>query len=279
MVGHSAGAASLTSPLTGVGLTSGSLRVSLADEERDIDAVQALRYRVFYSEMAAHPTLAMERRARDYDRYDHVCDHLLVRDMARSPGPQSVVGTYRLIRRQAAELAGGFYSSGEYNIQNLIDYPGEILELGRSCVDFNYRTGATLQLLWRGITAYIIRHQVTLMFGCASLRGTDISAIRLPLSYLYFHHLAPEWVRPVALAERRVDMRLVPPEEINPHSALGLLPPLVKGYLRLGGFVGDGAVIDQQFDTTDVCVVVDTNLLKKKYLRHFFRPARDGDMI
>jgi len=258
-----------------VDVRSGTLQVRLAETRADIEAAQALRYRVFYEEMGAKPTAETARLNRDVDSFDGVCDHLLVVDHARG-GAQSVVGTYRLIRRTAAERHGRFYSAAEYDVTKMVAYPGEILELGRSCVDAGARNRPTMQLLWRGIASYVFYYDIALMFGCASLPGIDPEALSLPLSYLYYHHLAPPALRPRALAERFVEMRRIDPVAIDPQRALTGLPPLIKGYLRLGGFVGDGAVIDHQFNTTDVCVVVKTDLVTDKYYRHYERQARDS---
>jgi putative hemolysin len=265
-----------TEALSIVDVRSGSLQVRLAETMADIDAAQALRYRVFYDEMGASPSAEMARVERDFDRFDGVCDHLLVVDHARGSGAAAVVGTYRLIRRPAAARHGSFYSEAEYDISEILAYPGEILELGRSCVDTAARNRPTMQLLWRGIAAYVFQFDIALMFGCASLPGTDVDALAPSLSYLYHHHLAPPGLRPRALPERRVEMQRLAPDALDPARALNDLPPLVKGYLRLGGFVGDGAVIDQQFNTTDVCVVVKTDLVTDKYYRHYERQARDG---
>jgi putative hemolysin len=259
-----------------VDVQSGALQVRLAETRADIEAAQALRYRVFYEEMGAKPTGETARLNRDVDSFDGVCDHLLVVDRARGGGAQSVVGTYRLIRRAAAERHGRFYSAAEYDVTKMVAYPGEILELGRSCVDAGARNRPTMQLLWRGIASYVFYYDIALMFGCASLPGIDPEALSLPLSYLYYHHLAPPALRPRALAERFVEMRRLDPVAIDPQRALAGLPPLIKGYLRLGGFVGDGAVIDHQFNTTDVCVVVKTDLVTDKYYRHYERQARDS---
>ena len=252
----------------------GSLQVRLAETQADIEAAQALRYRVFYQEMGAHPTIEMALVQRDFDDFDAVCDHLLVIDRAKGAGADGVVGTYRLIRREAALRFGRFYTAAEYDISRLAAYPGELLELGRSCVEAASRNRATMQLLWRGIAAYVFHYGIELMFGCASLPGTDPDALALPLSYLYHHHLAPPELRARALPERFVDMNRLAKESVDPALALPLLPPLIKGYLRLGGFVGDGAVIDHQFNTTDVCVVVKTDLVTEKYYRHYERRAR-----
>jgi putative hemolysin len=133
-----------------------------------------------------------------------------------------------------------------------------------------------MQLMWRGIAAYVFQHGIDIMFGCASLPGTDPDALATELSYLHHHHLAPPALRPRAMAGRYVEMRRIAPEAIDPRRALVQLPPLIKGYLRLGGFVGDGAVIDRPFNTTDVAVVVKTDLVTDRYYRHYERHRRDA---
>lgn len=256
-------------------LRSGLLGVRLASGEAEIDAVQALRYRVFYQELGARADEETRRTQRDRDIYDTVADHLLVVDHGLGEGPDSVVGTYRLIRREAAQRIGHFYSSDEYDISAIEATPGRILELGRSCVDNDYRNRSVMQVLWRGIAAYVFQHDIELMFGCASLPGIDPDALALELSYLHYNHLAPAAIRPRALPHRYIDMRRLDRDEINSRAALARLPPLIKGYLRLGGFVGDGAVIDPQFNTTDVAVVVQTDLVTDKYYKHYERQTRE----
>jgi putative hemolysin len=257
------------------------LEIRLAGTAAEIDAAQALRYRVFYQEMAARPTPETTAFERDRDAFDAVCDHLIIVDHDE-PGPAArVVGTYRLLRRAGAARIGRFYSEGEFDISPLLANPGEILELGRSCVDRAYRTRAAMNLLWRGIAEYVLRHDVKLMFGCASLPGTDLGALAGPLSYLYHHHLAPPALRARALPERYIRMDFDRASSADEQSAIAAfgeasalaaaLPPLLKGYLRLGGFIGDGAVIDEQFNTTDVCLIVPSDGVTQKYLRHFLR--------
>lgn len=252
-------------------LRSGNLGVRVASTAWEVRAAQALRYRVFYAEMGARADDATTASGLDADEYDAVADHLLVLDHDLGEGPAAVVGTYRLIRREAAERVGGFYSAGEYDIAPLLAYPGRILELGRSCVHEAYRTRGTLQLLWRGIAAYVFQRRIDLMFGCASLPGTDLDALAPALTYLHHNHLAPPALRPRALPHRHVAMDRLDPDGVDLRAALAELPPLVKGYLRLGGFVGEGAVLDPQFNTTDVCVVVKTELVTAKYYRHYER--------
>ncbi|MEI7871868.1 MAG: GNAT family N-acyltransferase [Alphaproteobacteria bacterium] len=247
----------------------------MAKDTAEIDAAQALRYRVFYEEMKARPTAEIAAKRRDFDSFDKVCDHLLVLDRRRGEGPEGIVGTYRLIRRSAAAKMGRFYSSAEYDIQPMIDYPGEVLELGRSCIEKDARNTATMQMLWRGIALYAFHYNIQVMFGCASFPGTDPSQHALPLSYLYHHHLAPPEIRVRALASRCVKMDVLAPGTYDARKAMARVPPLIKGYLRLGGFVGDGAVIDPEFNTTDVFIIVKTELVTEKYIRHYERGIRD----
>lgn len=260
-----------------VEIHAGEFELRLAETEEEVLAAERVRYRVFYDEMKAKPTPEMAAAQRDFDRYDAVCDHLLVIDRAIGRDAAGVVGTYRLIRREAAERIGHFYSVDEYDIAPIVAFQGPILELGRSCLLAEYRGRAAMQLLWRGIADYVLYHEIALMFGCASLHGTDPDAHALALSYLHHFHLAPPELRARALPHRYVGMNRMAPEKIDKRAALAAIPPLIKGYLRLGGFVGDGAVIDSQFNTTDVFVTVKTDLVTDKYYKHYTREdARSG---
>ncbi|MEM7223478.1 MAG: GNAT family N-acyltransferase [Pseudomonadota bacterium] len=253
-----------------VDIKAGNLRIRLAETPAEIRESQRLRFQVFCEEMAAKPTGDMVEAGIEYDSFDDYCDHLLVFDETDSRAP-AVVGTYRLMRREAARRRGQFYTIDEYDISGLMSYQGEILELGRSCVAAALRNGATMQLLWRGIAAYVFHYNIDIMFGCASLPGTDVDTLAHPLSYLHYHHLAPPALRPRAVAERYVAMDRLAADMIDPKKAWQELPPLFKGYLRLGGFVGDGAVVDREFGTTDVCIVVKTDRVTEKYYRHYSR--------
>jgi putative hemolysin len=264
-------------PAGGFGtIRAGSLGVRLAAGPAEIQAAQALRYRIFYEEMGARPDPAIADSRRDRDAFDAVADHIVIIDHAIGPGAEGVIGTYRLIRREAADRIGRFYSADEYDIAPLLAFPGRLLELGRSCIQAEYRGRPALQLMWRGIAAYVFHHRIDLMFGCASLPGNDPDALSAELSYLYHHHLAPPALRPQAVAHRHVDMRRLPAPSGDPRRVLAQLPPLIKGYLRLGGFVGDGAVIDRAFNTIDVAVVVKTDLVTDRYYRHYERQLRDA---
>ncbi len=262
-----------SAPLNGE--VSDGLEVRLAETPQEIAAAQSLRYRVFYEEMGAKPTDAMRAKLADFDEFDAISDHLLVIDRSKGIGAAGVVGTYRLIRRTVGESFGRFYTASEYDISNILSNGGNFMELGRSCVDAAHRNGATMKKLWDGIAVYVFDHGIELMFGCASLPGTDPMALAPHLSYLHHHHLAPENLRPKALPHLYVSMDLASKDSQNPRRALAELPPLIKGYLRLGGFVGEGAVIDHQFNTTDICVMVKTDLITAKYRAHYDRSTRD----
>ena len=251
----------------------GGLEGRLARTDEEVAAAQALRYRVFYDEMEAIPSAEVAESRRDFDRFDDFCDHLLVIDASRDDLPSGVVGTYRLLRSSVAARNGGFYSSDEFEIGSVIDHAGETLELGRSCVEPEYRTRSVMQLLWQSIAQYVFRYGIEIMFGCASMPGTEPARLALPLSYLYHFHLAPPDMRPQAIAGRRVDMQILAASDIDRRQAVTELPPLIKGYLRLGGFVGDGAVIDHAFNTTDISIVVKTDLVTRKYYRHYERSS------
>lgn len=249
----------------------GRFEVRLTRSPEDIAAAQRLRYRVFYEEMAAEPSPEMARLGLDFDQFDTQCDHLMVFDRNRPAGEQ-VVGTYRLLRRGVAEQHGGFYSASEYDLQPMLDFVGPmggLLELGRSCVHRDYRTNATIQLLWRGISTYISDHGISFMFGCASFPGIDPQQHALALSYLHAHHLPPQEWRVRAVPGRYEPMNLLPPDQINPRTALHALPPLIKAYLRLGAYIGDGAVVDRQFGTTDVFILLPVERIAPKYQNRF----------
>ncbi len=254
----------------------GSLELRLAVSDTDIEAIQALRFRVFYEELSATASAETVISRRDADSFDAICDHILVLDHQLGDDADAIVGTYRLLRSSVASAHGGFYTAGEFDISCLENIGGEHVELGRSCVAPRYRTRPTMQLLWRGIAYYVLGYDISLMFGCASLAGTDLDALSTSLSYLYQYHLAPPALRPRALEGQYVEMNRDPVDESQKRRALAKLPPLIKGYLRLGAYVGDGAVIDSQFNTTDVCVVVKTDLVTEKYSKHYIRSFNEN---
>lgn len=255
--------------------SSGNLEVRLATTAAEIEAAQRLRFDIFYREMNAKASPEMEASGRDFDDYDPICQHLLVVDTAQD----QVIATYRLMREDAAERSPkGFYTAGEYDISAMLKArKGQrLLELGRSCVLKAYRTGPTMQLLWRGLLVYLIKHDIDLMFGCASLPGTDPKALALELSYLYHFHLAPEHERVRALPERYVAMNVLAKEAIDEAEALRALPPLVKGYVRTGAKIGDGAVIDHQFGTTDVFIYFPVASVNPRWISHLKKKTAAG---
>src|SRR3990167_4473946 len=242
-------------------LRSGTLEARLARTEEEIQEAQALRYQVFYDECGAQPDETMALLKRDVARIDDYCDVLLVIDHSQN----KIVGTYRFMLREAAEKYGDYYTSTEFDIHKVVSFPGQIMELGRSCVEKSYRTKPTMQLLWKGIGACIQQNNVSLCFGCASFIGTDVNQYKQALSYLYHYHLAPPEIRAKALAIHYQDMNLIAKDKVDKKEAMSQLPPLVKGYLRLGGYVGEGAFIDDNFNSLDVCVIVKREKVTERY--------------
>ena len=265
------GAARPADRVAGVIHVHDDLELRLARSRQDVRAAQALRFRVFHDEMGA----AMGGRGlwlrRDIDRFDRFCDHLIVVDRSRRGFRTRVVGTYRLLRGSVALARRGFYTADEFDLGPLMSRAEDVLELGRSCVDPGYRSRGVMQILWKGIAEYLVAHDIKLMLGCASFPGTEPDAIAHALGFLYHRHLAPAEMRPRALPARHVAMDRLGPDAIDPSLVRRQTPPLVKGYLRLGGLVGDGAVIDHGFNTIDVCVVLPVEAVKRRYVKHYYR--------
>jgi putative hemolysin len=261
--------------------TFGPLEVRLAATKKDIRKAQRLRYKVFYEEGGAKADRTAALIRRDICPYDAACDHLLVIDHAAvnrfgKPKPK-VVGTYRLLRQERADAHHGFYSAQEYDIAPLLmRHRGKrFLELGRSCVLAPYRSKRTLELLWRGIWAYTKHYSIDALFGCASLEGTNPLAHAASLSFLsHFANTSEEW-RVRALDARHVPMGMLNRDSVDTRRALAALPPLIKGYLRCGAKVGDGAVVDHQFVTTDVFIIMPVRELDLRYIEHFGGPTAD----
>jgi putative hemolysin len=255
----------------------GSLEVRMARNFKEVKKAQRLRYEVFYEEMSAIADAHTLATRRDADPFDAYCDHLLVMDHASLKRNKlgrlkpEIVGTYRILRQDVADRNGGFYTAGEYDIQPLIDANPDkrFVELGRSCVLKPYRNKKTVELLWHGIWSYVLRHNIDVMLGCASIEGTNPDAIAGQLSFLHHNARAPEEWRVRAVADRYIEMNRLPETAINAKEALRALPPLVKGYLRLGAFVGDGAVVDHQFGTTDVLIVMPVSELNTRYVNYY----------
>jgi len=229
----------------------------LARDETDIRAAQRLRYRVFVDELGGDGALVDHDAGLERDRFDPHCDHLLLIDENRSARAEdNVVGVYRLLPSDRVAQAGQYYSEDEYDLARLRESGRKLLELGRSCVDRDYRGGMAMFRLWQGLADYVLDREIEILFGVASFHGTDVAALAEPLSLLHHNHLAPPELRVRARAFQGMD--LVAPDDIDRVGAMRAVPALIKAYLRLGGFVGEGAFVDRAFNTIDVCLVMDT---------------------
>lgn len=276
LAGQDATLARLTADKSGVLGRIGTLETRIARTASEVDAAQAIRYRVFVEEMHAQVPPEAERKRRDIDAWDSICDHLLVLDTAiEGDVEDQIVGTYRLLRQDVAMANGGFYSSSEFEVADLVArHPDKrFMELGRSCVLPEYRTKRTVELLWQGNWAYALKHRIDVMFGCASFPGTVPEEHALALSYLHHNALAKGRWRVEALPELEHSMDLMPAEAINMRKALAALPPLIKGYLRLGAMIGEGAVVDRAFRTTDVLIVLPIHTISERYRNYYGNDA------
>ena len=261
----------------------GDLEVRLARTRAEVKLAQRLRYQVFFEEMSAVPSRLAHFRRRDADVFDACCDHLLVVDLSKEddrrrhgvrPSPK-VVGTYRVLRQDIADRHQGFYTAGEYDIAPLLAAKSashSFMELGRSCVLAPYRTKRTVELLWHGLWTYVREHKIDVMIGCASFEGTRPADHAMALSFLHHNALAPPEWRCRAHDGLYTPMNLLPKDAVDTKAALKELPPLIKAYLRLGAYVGDGAVIDHQFGTTDVLIILPVEKIDPRYFEHFGAP-------
>ncbi|MBO9440882.1 GNAT family N-acetyltransferase [Phaeobacter italicus] len=236
-------------------------QVTLARTDDDLRAAQALRYSVFVRELGGSGEMVDHQAGLERDRFDPYCDHLLLRDLKRA----EVVGVYRVLRSDQAAQAGQFYSADEYDLSALVQSGRKLLELGRSCLHPEYRGGMAMFHLWSALAEYVAAHDIEVLFGVASFHGTDVGPLCDALSMLHHNHLAPEELRPVAKTYQAMD--LMPKEAVDRRKAMLDTPALIKAYLRLGGVVGDGAYVDHAFNTTDVCLVLDTAKMNERQRR------------
>lgn len=244
----------------------------LARSAAEIRAAQRLRYDVFVAELGGDGDMVDHDARLECDAFDAHADHLLLLDHAREGAP--VVGAYRLMMSEQAAAAGAWYTAEEYDLTPLLTSGRKLLELGRSCLDISYRGGPGMMHLWQALAEVVLRRDVDILFGVASFRGTDPDELAAPLSLLHHRHLAPEALRPRARAPHAIEMNRMPEAEIDRPSALRATPALIKAYLRLGGCVGAGAWVDHQFNTTDVCLVMDTATLSEKHRARYVREGR-----
>ena len=245
--------------------------IKLANEKSELKKSQALRYSVFYKEKKAKPTFSKKMMRLDYDKIDKFADHLIVIDNKRKGIKNKIVGTYRLTRGDVAMSFGGFYTSSEFDLANILNLykHNQILELGRSCVHKDYRNGTTLNLLWKAIAEYIKLYDIKVLLGCASFPGTDVQEFSKELSYLRRNFSLPDKMSVKSLFNNNNLVYNINNSNESDLRTFAKLPPLIKGYLRVGGRVSDSFFVDYDFNTIDICVVVQTGNIDKKYKNKF----------
>lgn len=260
-------------------IEAGRFTVRLAETEAEVAAAQRLRYRVFVEEMGATPSERDRADRRERDDFDPYFEHMLLIDN-ESVDPDveaGVVGVYRLMLRDRAREGIGFYGQNEYDLSKLMTYPRQSVELGRSCVDLQHRGGAGMHLLWTGLGEFVAKRDVSVLFGVASFHGSDPNQIAEALSFLHHNHLAPEDLRVRTIEDHYVPMNIKPVDEVSKIEAMRQIPTLIKAYIRLGGFVGDGAFVDHAFNTVDVCLLMDTSRMVQRY--HTFYTRKRGGAV
>lgn len=241
--------------------------LSLARDDDDVRAAQRLRYDVFVQELNGCGTGVDHVAKLERDQFDDAADHLILRDSVNN----EVIGAYRLMTDCNAQDVGGFYSEAEFDLTPLRNSGHRLLELGRSCVRADHRSGPALFHLWTGLARYVAMTQTDLLFGVASLPGTDLAALQTPLSLLHHKYRAPKAVR-VQSRQRHV-LNLTDTEKLDARAAMVALPPLVKSYLRLGARVGEGVFVDTAFQCTDVCMVMDVAAMNDRASSRYQRAA------
>jgi putative hemolysin len=239
----------------------GRFMIDIVRDDATLTDIRALRRTVFCEEIGTPPeTLAQD------PAMDAIADHLIVRDLTTPE--HRLIGAYRVIRSNALPEGMPFLTESEFDITPLKTFPGVIAEFSRSCIAAEHRNGRVIQLLWRAISAYVTHYDVGLLFGCASFVGTDPTPHAEAMGYLAAHHLAPEPFRPTARANAH-RVTLTPRPEVEMAAIFPHLPPLIKGYLRAGTWIGQDAMIDPDFNTTDVCIVLPRERIADRYRQRF----------
>ncbi len=248
---------------------SGRLHVRLARNEREIEAAKRLRYRVFCDEMGAHLTTAAP--GVDHDRYDPYCEHLIVSDEQSG----EVVGTYRILSPQNARKLGGYYSESEFDLSLLAPLRDQLVEVGRSCVHRDYRSGSVIALLWEGLAGYIREHDYGYLIGCASVSMSDGGQAAANLyRRLARNHLCPPEYRvsphhPLPNQEKQ-ETDAEHPDKEN----VAEMPPLLKGYIRAGAWICGEPAWDRDFNSADMFVLMPLSRLSTRYAKRFL--AKNG---
>jgi putative hemolysin len=247
----------------------GQLSVRLACTTDEIKAAQKLRFDVFCLEQNAQKTPSRIASGTDQDEFDDQCDHLLIIDEAKA-GLNAIVGTQRFHVKGPFSNASNFYSSHEFDLAPMLEKQSNrrFMELGRSCIHPDYRDKRTMELLWHGTWAYFLERQADVMFGCASFPTTQVEDIMEPLSFLTRSHGATNDWSVNANPEHRIDIRQFDSKDIG-RSVLRKLPPLIKGYLRLGAAFSTQAALDPDFGTIDILVILPNENINPRYIRHY----------
>jgi L-ornithine Nalpha-acyltransferase len=249
----------------------GNYVIKLAETKSELKKAQALRYSIFYKEKKAKPSILKQMLGLDFDKVDKFADHLILVDKGNNAPKNPIIGTYRLIRGDVSANFGGFYTSSEFNLSNILNRykHSQVLELGRSCVHKDYRNGTAMNLLWKAIAEYVKLYDVKIILGCASFSGTNINKFSNELSYLQENFSLSD-----DLSVKSLDKNVYPDykktkNNVDNFRTFAKLPPLIKGYIRVGGKVSNSVYVDYNFNTIDLCVIIKIDNIDKKYKKKF----------
>lgn len=240
----------------------GRYQVRFAANEIEIQAAQALRYRVFYEEKHGRPNAEMLANKRDIDEWDESGFHIIVLDCDAEQQP-AVVGTVRLFPKTCLKQGQHFYTEETFNLDRLHDHYENSVELSRFVIDPAGRGGAILMLIWKYGMNFFLSNHIQVAFGCASFSGADVSKHQSILNYLYEHHLAPEHLRPIPKVDDYVDLEALFKPNAEWDEAQKSIPTLLRGYIKLGAKISDAAIIDPAFNTVYVSIYVEIDNMRQ----------------
>ena len=234
------------------------LITTLARHETEVLEAQRLRFKIFAEEMGAN--LSSAKEGIDRDIFDNYCEHLLVRESVEN----KVVGTYRILSPDQAEKIGGYYAQTEFDLTRLLHLSDRMVEVGRSCVHRDFRDGATITHLWSGLAQYMQQHGHEYLIGCASISMADGGHVAASI-YRKLHRIY------AAPAEYTVFPRCPLPLKALNQYLEAPIPPLLKGYLRLGAYICGEPAWDPEFNTADLFILLPLSRISNRYAKHFLK--------
>ena len=245
--------------------------IRFTQNKNELIESQKLRHKVFIEEMGGSKKNLSVVSNLESDKFDEFCRHLIIIDHKNSKQLPNgkIIAVTRLMLTKDSKNGIGFYSSQEFNLNPITSTNKECLEIGRTCIDHEYRNTLILHYLWIELGSFCSKRGVEILFGVASFSGNNIKKIEMALSHIHNDYLAPPKIRPMALEHGYIKMSIIPKDEINKSNALKQMPSLLKSYLRLGAKVGEGAFVDKEMNTIDILIMIDVSNMTNKYKMYY----------